>query len=134
MYSHDVTSSLYQKGTGKSIALGLSANRRIGILSSSVVPLEAACDPQQLRRNCEAFPKSCSAFEKTVQRQATCDLCRETLPRMKQVAAERALWLMNVLQRFAAPGLLFMAGQACGALAPACRQLSSRVDGQERGT
>src|SRR4029078_8859530 len=36
MYSHDVTSSLYQKGTGKSIALGLSANRRIGILSSSV--------------------------------------------------------------------------------------------------
>jgi hypothetical protein len=137
MYSHGVTSSMYEKAAGKSIAPGLSANRRVGILSAPVVPLEAACDPQQLRRNCEAFPKSCSTFEKTVQRQATCDFCRETLPRMKQVAAERALWLMNVLQRFAAPGLLFMAGQACGALsAPACRQsgLSSRVDGQERGT
>jgi hypothetical protein len=63
-------------------------------------------DQQQLRRNCEAFPKSCTASEKTVQRQATCDICRETLPRIKQVAADGALWLMNLLQRFAAPGLL----------------------------
>jgi hypothetical protein len=78
---------------------------------ASVVSPSKRLDPQQLRRNCEAFRKSCIASEKTVQRQATCDICRETLPRMKQVAADGALWLMNVLQRFAAPGLLFMAGQ-----------------------
>jgi cytochrome c oxidase subunit II len=89
-----------------------------------------------LRRNCEAFPKSCIASEKTVQRQATCDIRRETLPRMKQVAADGALWLMNVLQRFAAPGLLFMAGRRLRR--PRLRrkpaiESQQRVDGQGKG-
>jgi hypothetical protein len=110
-----------QKGTGNSIALGSRQDGALAFCRLGRSPSKRL-DPQQLRRNCEAFLKSCPASEKTVQPQATCDICRETLPRMKQVAAGGALWLMNLLQRFAAPGLLLWPVKGCGApSAPASR-------------
>jgi hypothetical protein len=98
-----------QEATGNGFDLGSQRTGAFAFRGFGCSPSKRL-DPQQLRRNCEAFGKSCGVSEKTVQRQPTCDVCRETLPRMKQVAADRALWLMNLLQRLAAPRLLFIAG------------------------